>query len=340
VIAQVWRTMLGADDPASPIVAPDEADEVVNLLLTSKIDPQKFGGNAEAIMSATTIGFEARHGLRRPLPTTPSITKIKTDSYGFRMIPPWMVAGFPDVIHWFGEAQANGEDGATQRGVPSDSDDSAEAHAIENTKGFIRARYWHNLVVAYMSRTGRALEAAVDEGTDSDVYAASALLGMMGEESNFTLIASRATKYYLELSRSHRSAFPSETSLLAMAGMLTGLMYILGLQKVSCGEVVAIACETEGQEDRLLEFVIRLEVLLLAVDSPEISADEVAETCEDQRDSIHESIRRTTDTYASEPPVANDVRTVMSGRNFAMFRKAANVKPSTVLGKLRGMFGG
>jgi tetratricopeptide (TPR) repeat protein len=153
----------------------------------------------------------------------------------------------------------------------------------------------------------------------------SEFLQATGEESNCTLIASMTTKYYLQLKRSYGASFPEETSLLSMAGILDANAYILMLRSVTVAQIVAVAKETERMQDRLVEFLVRFETLLLSRDNPECSVDEVRRVCEGESVAIRRSVKRTMDAYTDEPMIADAVQAMMSSPKLSDLRQQAGV---------------
>ncbi len=185
-----------------------------------------------------------------------------------------------------------------------------------------------------MKETNKSLEAAVQQGSAEDIYLGFDCLRIVGEQSTCTLIATKTTKYYLELKRSYGASFPDESSLLAMSGMLDAKAYIFSTKQLTPAQVIALVRETEGMQDLLVEFLIRLETLLLSIDTPELSFEEVRGVCQGEAEAIRGSIQRTMDSYRGEPKITDDVRAVMSSPQFAQLRLAAGVCNTTLLGKL------
>lgn len=318
----MWGRLLNAD-LETPLAARDDLDDVVALLVKSRIDPQKFVGNLSALLSFSMpdlFGVAASS-------STPSIRQYKSVLNRPPTVPLWLIAAFPDVLTWFNEKQRDVETTARLLGIDFASAQDPEEH-FENADGTLRARYYGNLVSNYAKETGKALEAAVPEGTENDIYLAEGLVQIFGEESNFTLIATKTTKYYLELKRTHGSSFPDETSLLAMAGMLDAKVYILETQQITPTQILKLARETEGMQDRFLHFLVRFEAVLLSVDNPELSRDEVRSACDDQAPAIRRAIQRTMDTYRGEPVIAALTALAMSSPEFATFRRISGIPSS------------
>jgi hypothetical protein len=129
----------------------------------------------------------------------------------------------------------------------------------------------------------------------------------------------------LQLKRSYGASFPDETALLSVAGILDANGYIFGFRNITIAQVVAVAKETEGMQDRMQEFLVRFEALLLSMDNPECSVEEVREACRREADAIRSSVQRTTASYAGEPMIVDSVRLVMSSPQFSTLREEVGV---------------
>ncbi len=338
MIEQMWRNLLDSDDLERPLVVPDEIDDVVSLMVESRIDPQKFTGNLHALLRGGMPSMVDLSGAGGdPLPTTPSISKFISVINRPVQAPLWLLAGFPDVLYWFNEKQREFldpsvyEDERTKAtaqlfGMDLDCPTDTDKNWFEDGDGNLRTRHYRNLVSNYVRETGKSLEVTVREGSENDIYfGRNSILQMMGEESNFTLIAAITTKYYMELKRTYSPSFPDETSLLAMSGILDANAYIFGTQQIAPAQIIDLARATEGKHDRLIEFLIQFEALLLSVGTPDLSSDEILTACHDQEEAIRRSIQRTMDSYNGEHKITNDVRAVMSLPQFAQLRRAVGV---------------
>jgi hypothetical protein len=352
MIEQIWRNILASEEMGEMLVASHEVDDVVSLMIEAKIDPQKFGGNLSVLITQgmpTTAYLFGGQNLSPP--TTASIHQfISIVDRPIRM-PLWLLAGFPDVLAWLNEQQEalqypsvdeNKAEAtiAELYGFDVDSSRNVSNSEIENPDGGLRVRYYRNLVWNYVQQTGRNLETAVEEGSESDIYLGNDFLQMMGEESNCTLIATITTKYYVELKTKYTSAFPDETSLLAMAGILDAQAYIFDTGQIQPMQIVDLAKATQGQKDRLLEFLVEFVTLLVSVDNPTLSSEAILEACRDRADTIQRSVRNAMDTYRGELKIVNDTRAVMTSAQFSQLRRVAGVRTPNLLNKLKNrMFG-
>ncbi|MBI3010281.1 MAG: hypothetical protein HYY57_04790, partial [Candidatus Omnitrophica bacterium] len=342
MIEQIWRDLLAPDDLEESFVARNEIDDVISLMIESRINPRKYGGNLRALL---TGGMPDLFGGGDPLPTTPSIGKYMLVAERPLYTPLWLLAGFPDVLVWFNEKMDLVFDPSVDEkearrsyarlfGMGLDSPQGSNENEFKNVDGTLHVRYYRNLIANYVKETNKSLETAVQAGSAEDVYLGFDCLRIVGEQSTCTLIATMTTKYYLELKRSYGASFPDESSLLALSGILDANAYIFGTKQFTPAQVIALAKETEGMQDRLVEFLIQFETLLLSIDTPALSFEEVRSVCQGEAEAIRGSIQRTTDSYRGESKITDDVCAVMSSPQFAQLRLAAGVCNTTLLGKL------
>ena len=339
-IDQMWHTLLAPDDLKYILVSRDEIDDIVSLMVESRIDTAKFSGNLEVLLTGGHRAIEemypAASGGRTPLPSTLSISKFAQFIDRPLGLPLWFLAGFPDVAVWAGDKQGASFNSSVDEkerieitamllGVDLNASQNSDDMNFNNDEGTLRSRYLRNFITNYIRKTGKSLEVAVQEGVEDGLYLGSDLLQMVGEKNNCTLIATMTTKYYLESKRSYGPSFPDETALLSIAGILQATGYIFVTRQLTVAQVIAVAKETEGMQDRMQEFLIRLETLLLSKDNPESSFEEVHEVCWGEAEEIRRSIRRTMDSYKSEPMIVADVHAVMLSPQFSELRREARV---------------
>lgn len=347
----IWRKLLIPDDRDMEIVLSEELDDVISLLVESKIDTKMFGGNLCALLSegrpSASSLFDPE---QRSLPTSPSVRFFTSIMNRSESIPLWFIAAFPDVLHWFNEKQAKTFRAASHEdahltefaelfGLDLNQTDEDDNSQYENRKGQLRAQYYRNLVHNYLKMTGSPLEAAVTLGSATDMYTAMDMLHSIGEESNFTLIATMTTKYYAELKNNYSALFPDETSLLAMAGILDANASIFGTQQVTIEQVVDLARQSSGN-NRYFDFVISLATLLLWVDAQEMDPSDIKTAGLEETDAIQASIRKTLSTYRSEPMIAETTRIVMTVSQYAFVRNAVGVRSGSLLSRIKGKLWG
>jgi hypothetical protein len=347
MIKQVWRNMLADDEMGEAIVASHDVDDVVSLMVECKIDPQKFGGNLSALITRGMATMASLFGSDKPaLPTMPSVDQYVSVVNRPLKSPLWLLAGFPDVLAWLNEKQkaflntSVDEDEAANAiaelyGLDVNSTQDLSESDLENPDGSLRVCYYRNLIRNYVAQTGKKLEVAVEEGSAGGIYLGDQFIQMIGEESNFTLIATVTTKYYIELKTHYAASFPDDTSLLAMSGILDANVNILGTGQIQPAQIVDLARATQGKEERLLEFMILFEALLLSVDTPKLPHEEVLDACRDQADAIQRSIRNAMETYRGEPKISNDTRALITSAQFSQLRNAASMHTPTLLSKLK-----
>lgn len=346
MIEEMWRDLLGSGGAGDPVVASHEVEDVIALMIEARIDPQKFAGNLLALASGRRqLGVDVFREEEAALPTTPSVSQYISRMDRPPLMPVWVLAGFPDVIAWVnethrasrGSSPSCGEEPVsmdTLFGIDLEAEDLREED-YRNPDGSLRAQCYRNLIRSYLERTGHALEAAVEDGSAGDVYLGRNLLQTLGEESNFTLIASMTSKYYMELKRGYSRSFPDETSLLAMSGILDASAYILGTGEIEPRQISELAKATQGESDRLQAFIVKLEALLLSVDTPEVPPGEVLEACREQADAIEKSIRNVVAGYQREPLIERGVQAAMTLPKFSHLRRAAGVRDPSLLTRVK-----
>ena len=247
-------------------MASDEVDDVVTLMVESRIDPQKFAGNLRALLIGEIPSMAHRFQTGEELlPTTPSIVNYVSVLDRPPKAPLCLLAGFSDVFEWYRQKRIEMENArldeekiigtmSTLAGVDYEDSTGKDESYYRNAKGQLRARYYRNLASNYQSETDKPFEVSVEDGSEDDTYMGVDLLEADSEESNFALIAAMTTKYYLELRFDYDSWFPDETSLITMAGVIDANVYVFETEQVTVAEIIDIARRTEGQQDHLLNF--------------------------------------------------------------------------------------
>src|SRR5450756_519683 len=108
-IDQMWHTLLASDDLKCKLVARDEIDDVVSLMVELRIDVGKFSGNLEVLLTGGHRAMEemylATNGGGTSLPSTLSISKFARFIDRPLGLPLWFLAGFLDVAVWAGDEQ-------------------------------------------------------------------------------------------------------------------------------------------------------------------------------------------------------------------------------------------
>ena len=331
--ATMWKDLLASSDLPQPIVNPHEIDEVVALVHKHRIDFQLFGGNLLAIV------FEGRSRIgllddRPAAPTSPSVQSLTNPLERPAGMPLWILAAFPDVVIWLQEMHSNylSEDDEKSNQVftdlygldPNLSEDNVEKELI-NPEGHVRTRYYAHVIDEYVKRTGKLPEATVREGSATDIYTAQKVLNAFGEDSNFTLIARNTAMCYLQLHNSYKEKFPNETALIACAGAVDAMAYLVGTHQVDVQQIVSLSLSAAGKPNHLLEFIIQLEALLLGADTPNVSPSEVIEACQGQTESINNSISEVLLSGKVSDDISAAVHFFINDRKFKRLRNKLSI---------------
>lgn len=237
----LWKDTLSTEGFGSSLIAETEIEEVVRLMIDSRIDHQRFIGNLSALVSRGSTPL-----FQQPSDTFPTTQTIDQFISPLKrpQVPLWLLSAFPDVMYWFGEkqralmSQSASEDQFAELTVKMFNMDSAEDSSFDekdvlNELGQFKAKYFKNLIENYQKQTGKTLEVAVSKDSESNIYLTSEIYKSVGEEDLFTLIASNVTKYYIELRRQFLHRFPTETTLLTAAGILAAQVYVLKTKEIN-----------------------------------------------------------------------------------------------------------
>jgi hypothetical protein len=332
-IQKIWEDLLGKESLA---IAPEEVKEIIDtLFIPDKIHPETFIANYKALshdFSATEIllGIEKKN---QPTPSLSHFTHVANRPPAF---PLWFIAAYPDVLLWFDNKgkeyiETHGRDYDGQGmlllnllGIDPTTPNLEESDILDG-EGKSRPNILKNLVKSYKDATGKELETAVSKPED-DIYRGAELLEALGAESNFTLIASNITKYYLELTRNYSKRFSGEVSLLAAAGLLDAQFYVLIEGVISLSEILDMAKKSALLGDEaLIDFIINLEARIFEIDSPDVDISDIEMACFGQKESIAEVTQRTKKEYISEPHFASETAALMNSPQFKPFRQMLGV---------------
>ena len=316
------------------IIAREDIDGAVDMLVIDKIDPQVFISNLEVLMRGYISPFNfSGVESKEPSPSA-QYSDITRRAPAF---PLWFYAAYPDVMKWFHEWQKE-----YARSIKFDDDQlitetmklfGVKAEDINNNENLVlnkerqyRPEYLKNLVQKYKERTEKVLEAMVGEYSEGDIYTGQKILESVGSESNFTFIAENTTKFYLELERKYREVFKNKTSLFAAAGIIDAAGYIQ-LGQISPQEIVDLASGlNKNGEPSLTDFLIELEIKLFEVDTPEMTSEAIRRACEEQRENIEKAIQKTEKQYTGEPQFACAVENFMKSKQHREIRNLICVK--------------
>ncbi|MBA7635325.1 hypothetical protein ES703_42926 [subsurface metagenome] len=341
MIRKLWKDLFNSsEEEGLSIASKEDGEQIINMLIADKIDPQVFLSNLTALLREGAPSFNDFWKVKgeKIYQPTASVDYFIRRIYRARAFSLWFYAAYPDVMVWFHEWQkeygrahdydeeAEVIEAAKLFGINIE-DETIEEDQIMNSEGKHRPKYLKNLVKHYKDTTDKKLEVSVDENSENNIYLGAEFLNMIGTESNFTLIAENTTKYYLELTKNYKNRFNNEASLLATAGILDAQFYVFVDQTINPSEIIDIAKKAvSSKKEALVDFIIKLEVKLLKIDTPNMGIPEIENACIEQKDTIVETIQKTKEKYNSEPRVASDVKSFMSSAKFKTYRKMLGVK--------------
>jgi len=238
--------------------------------------------------------------------------------------PLWMLAAVPDVLLWLKNAiQKLDPDNRLDdmppeilrfHGItPEDLDTMKEEEAF-NADGRFRPRFYSNLIKTYLVETGRPLEVSVSRNTVNDIYAGSDLFNRLGVEDNYTLIAKMTTLYYQRLRIKYSFRFPDEKALISAAGILDAQIYINKTKEITPEQVKGLASTASVAASPLLEFIIMLETLMLTIDTPQYSSNQVEKAIRENAQRIQQMVEETMHSGETTPMVVRAVDDFMNKR--------------------------
>lgn len=339
MIQKLWKDLFDSSEAEGlSIASKEDVEQIIDVLIADKIDPRLFISNLGVLLRKGMPSFSEFLGIEKTHQPTPSIDYCAIPIRLRAPVPLWFYAAYPDVMVWFHEWQkeygrshdydqdAMVIETAKLFGINIE-DETMEEDQIINNEGKHRPKYLRNLVKHYKDTTGKKLEVSVDENSENNIYLGAEFLNMIGAESNFTLIAENTTKYYLELTKNYKNRFKDEASLLATAGILDALVYIFIDQTINPQEIIDIAQKSvSSKEEALIDFIIKLEVKLFKIDTPDMDISEIENACIGQKEVIVKAIQKTKEKHTSEPRFALDVASFMSSAKFKSYRKMLGIK--------------
>jgi len=333
MVKKIWKDQFELLETG--VISREDVDGAVDMIVLDKIDPQVFVSNLEVLIQgySSPLNFAAS-GVESKEPS-PSVhhSDITRRAPAF---PLWFYAAYPDVMKWFDEWQKK-----CMQTVDFDLDKLAtettklfglKAEDIENTNNSVlnnekqyRPNYLKNLVQKYKEKTGKELEVMVGEYSESDIYTGQEMLNAVDTESNFTLIAETTTKFYLELKKNYSEYFNDEVTLLATAGILDAQWYVFS-GNIQPKEILDIAKNSEQSKDSLLDFITKLEVILLGNDTPNMTTKDIEKAVEEQKNNIGKAIQKIRKEYRSEHRIASDIKTFMESDKLQEVRNSIGIK--------------
>jgi len=345
MIKKIWKDLFHSSEAEGlSIASKEDIEEITDMLIADKIDPQIYISNLEALLLGHIPSFfeyAVSGGRLKPeerAKTSKSISFFTFVANRGSGAPLWFLAGYPDVMHWFNEQEKkyikshnrdyDGWETEMAKLFGLDIEDkNVDENQIMDSEGKLRPKYHKNLVKHYKDATGKKLEVSVDENSDNNIYLGAELLNMMGAESNSTLIAENTTKYYLELTKNYKNRFNNEVFLLATAGILDAQFYIFMDKTINPAEIIDIAKKAVSSgKDALINFIIKLEIKLFKIDSPAMDISAIENVCIEQKVAILKTIQKTKEKYNSEPRVASEVEAFMNSIKFKPYRKMLGIK--------------
>ncbi|MBU4293915.1 MAG: zinc ribbon domain-containing protein [Actinobacteria bacterium] len=339
MIKKIWKDLFHSSEAEGlSIASKEDIEEIIDMLIADKIDPQIFISNLEALLRGGMPSFNDFLGTEEKPKTSKSISSFTFVVNRPMGTPLWFLAGYPDVMNWFNDQEEKHikshnrdyDDWETEIaklwGLDTE-DKNINENQIMNSDGKLHPKYCNNLKKHYKETTKKKLEVSVDENSDNNIYLGAELLNMMGAESNFTLIAENTTKYYLELTKNYKNRFNNEVFLLATAGILDAQFYIFMDKTINPAEIIDIAKKAVSSgKDALINFIIKLEIKLFKIDSPAMDISAIENVCIEQKVAILKTIQKTKEKYNSEPRVASEVEVFMNSIKFKPYRKMLGIK--------------
>lgn len=339
MITKIWKDLFHSAEVEGLFLANrEDVEQIIDMLITYKIDPQIFFSNLEALLRGGMPSFNDFSRTEEKHKTTKSIsyfTSVVNRPMGTSL---WFLAGYPDVMHWFNVQREkyikshnldyDGWEIETAKLFGFDiENETIDENQIMNSEGELRPKCYKNLIKHYKEITKKKLEVSVDENSENDIYLGAEFLDMIGSENIFTLIAENTTKYYLELSKNYKARFSDKVSLLATAGILDAQFYVFMDQSISPSEIIYLAKEAASSNNEvLINFIIKLEVKLRSIDIPDIEISEIENACFEQKDTILKTIEKTKEKYDSEPRITSDIKRFMKSAEFKLYRKILGIK--------------
>lgn len=146
---------------------------------------------------------------------------------------------------------------------------------------------------------------------------------------NYVRIAEFVTKFYLELQRNYGNQFKDEASMLATAGVMTALDYILPPKEtLSVSEIIGMvndALSGEKVEDPLIPFVVDLETgMQLAADSS-LDRQKIRFFLLMKGESIIKAVEKTRKKYKGDVGIARAIVRFMQEAECKEVREMLNI---------------
>jgi hypothetical protein len=163
-LERVWREIFADPGVGHRIVSPEEVDEVISLLVEHSVNPARFLSNLRMIGSGgvTSLSFDTGPRLPPPTQSAQSLARPSDRPVG---PPMWMLAGFPDVVAWFANADdsiteavaSTFEKGTSDEPTATGEEEPAEAEMM-NSEGRLNVRFNGMLIQHYLQQGHKLLE--------------------------------------------------------------------------------------------------------------------------------------------------------------------------------------
>ncbi len=307
---------------------------VITFLCQRRISPQAFGENILGLFQdkIRSYGLSAKYA---SLKFSPSIYILNDPPKRPSFVPLWMLAAFPDVVVWFltmiekYDTKPESEELPNEiweiYGIDPSEVDQIPTGTVFNVDGQMRVKYFSNLVENYLKKSGKPLEVSVLEGSANDIYLGHQILDALGATDNFSLIARMTTMAYIHLKKEYLKRFPNENAVITTAGVLDADIYIHVTKEMTVQQVIDIGIEANKSLSMLLDFIIGLETLMLSIDSPQYTKDEVLKAVQGQAKLIAEVIETTIRKDSVDPNIAFLVDQFMRRWRDRRTRKRLNI---------------
>lgn len=152
-------------------------------------------------------------------------------------------------------------------------------------------------------------------------------------ESNYTRIAKKTAKYYFELKKNYAERFDNEISILATAGLLDAVAYVVIEQSIVVTTLLDVAKRSlknaldikSRKNIGLINFIYWLEVEIFSIDT-RLRLYEIQETVMGQLNKIEKAVLKTQEEYKEDSKIKLNARKFMLGDEGISYRRALGIK--------------
>ncbi|MEI8092461.1 MAG: hypothetical protein WCG98_10295 [bacterium] len=82
----------------------------------------------------------------------------------------------------------------------------------------------------------------------------------------------------------------------------------------------------DSGQDPLIDFIMKLEVILLQIDNPGMGVSEIEDVCYEQSEAIVNAIEKTKEQYTNEQRFVSNTAIFMNSTKFKPYRKLLGIK--------------